>query len=73
MARRKITIDEKIERQTEIVARAKEKYESALDELEKLISSREDIYKEDIIKAYESSGRTYKEVMEFLSSKTKKK
>jgi uncharacterized protein Yka (UPF0111/DUF47 family) len=69
MARRTITIDEKIERQTAAVAKAKKKYDEAVDELEKLLASREDIYKDEILKAYMKSGKTYKEVMAFLKSK----
>ena len=72
MARRTITIDEKIERQTEIVAKAKKKYDEAVDELEKLVASRDDIYKDEILKAFEKSGRSYKEVMAFLKSKPSK-
>ena len=33
MARKKITIDERIERQKEVVSKAKDKYDAALDEL----------------------------------------
>ena len=69
MARRTITIDEKIERQTAAVAKAKKKYDEAVDELEKLLASREDICKDEILKAYMKSGKTYKEVMAFLKSK----
>ena len=43
MARTKITIDEKIERQKEVVSRLKDKYEVALDDLEKLMQKREEL------------------------------
>ncbi len=72
MARRVIPIDEKIERQKEIVEKTKKKYDEAVNELERLIASRDDIYKDEILKAYEKSGRTYKEVISFLKSKPSK-
>ena len=72
MARRVIPIDEKIERQKEIVEKTKKKYDEAVNELERLIVSRDDIYKDEILKAYEKSGRTYKEVISFLKSKPSK-
>lgn len=72
MARRAILIDEKIERQKEIVEKTKKKYDEAVNELERLIASRDDIYKEEILKAYEKSGRSYKEVISFLKSKPSK-
>ncbi len=72
MARRAIPIDEKIERQKEIVEKPQKKYDEAVNELERLIASRDDIYKEEILKAYEKSGRSYKEVISFLKSKPSK-
>jgi hypothetical protein len=72
MARRVIPIDEKIERQKEIVEKTKKKYDEAVNELERLIASRDDIYKDEILKAYEKSGRSYKEVISFLKSKPSK-
>jgi hypothetical protein len=45
IARRTISIDEKIERANETVSRAKTKYDAELDELEKLFVKKE----EDIV------------------------
>ena len=69
MARRTISIDERIEKQTEVVTKAKEKYDEAVNELERLLACRDDVYREEILKAFEHSGRSYKEVMDFLQAK----
>jgi hypothetical protein len=45
IARRTISIDEKIERANETVSRAKTKYDAELDELEKLFVKKEEIKK----------------------------
>ena len=39
MARRSISIEEKIQQQKEVVSKAKDKYEAALEELEKLMKN----------------------------------
>ena len=43
MARRIMTIDEKIEKAEAAVAAAKKKYDAALDELEKLVTKRKQL------------------------------
>ena len=68
MARTKITIDEKIERQKEVVSRLKDKYEVALDDLEKLMQKREELRRKELMDAFVKSDRTYDEIMEFLRS-----
>lgn len=44
MARRVITLDEKIKAAESVVAAAKAKYDAALDELEKLVMKRKHVY-----------------------------
>lgn len=68
MAGRRITIDEKIERQKEVVSRIKDKYDAALDELEKLMQKREELRRKELMDAFVKSDRTYDEIMEFLKS-----
>ena len=68
MARTKITIDEKIERQKEVVSRLKDKYEVALDDLEKLMQKREELRRKELMDAFVKSDRTYDEIMEYLRS-----
>ena len=67
MARKPIDIDVKIERQQEIVAKAKAKYEEAQAELDKLLEKKDSQKKEDLVKAIENSNYTYDQIMEYLS------
>lgn len=66
MARRKITMDEKIERQKQIVFRAKEKYEEALAELDELNKKRDEIRQKELLDEITASKRSYEEIVEFL-------
>jgi len=66
MVRRTISIDEKIERAKETVSRAKTKYDAALDELEKLMVKKEEMKKQELMAAIESSNKSFDEVMAFL-------
>ena len=67
MARTRVTIEEKIERQKEAVSKAKDKYEAALNELEKLMSRRDEMRRKELMEAFMKSDRTYDEIMEFLA------
>ena len=68
MERRTILIDEKIEKAKESVARAKVKYDSAVDEVEKLMAKRDAMKKEELITAVVKSSKSYDEIMEFLKT-----
>ena len=67
MARTRVTIEEKIERQKEAVSKAKDKYEAALNELEKLMSRRDEMRRKELMEAFMKSDRTYDEIMDFLA------
>ena len=58
MARRTITIDEKIEKAEAAVAEAKKKYDAALDELEKLVTRKKQLDEKRILDAYHASNKT---------------
>ncbi|NLD10345.1 MAG: ErpK protein, partial [Clostridiales bacterium] len=49
MARRKISIDEKIESAKETVSRTKKKYDAAVDELEKLMKKKEEMQNSELL------------------------
>ena len=66
MAGKRISIDEKIERAQEDVTRAKKKYDAAVEELEKLMTKKKDLQRRELIQAFESSGKSYDEIMKFL-------
>lgn len=67
MARKRITIDEKIELQKDVVSKAKDRYEAALDELNRLMQKREELRRKELMDAFMKSSKTYDEIMEFLS------
>ena len=66
MARRSISIEEKIQQQKEVVSKAKDKYEAALEELEKLMKKRDEIRNKEILNAIATSSKSYDEIMAFL-------
>ena len=49
MARKRTTIDEKIELQKDVVSKAKDKYEAALDELNRLMQKREEARRKELM------------------------
>jgi multidrug resistance efflux pump len=69
MARRKLTIEEKISRQETEVAKAKKKYDSAVEELNRLVTLKKEQESKELFTAIEKSGKSFEEVMEFLKEK----
>lgn len=67
MARRSISIEEKIEAQKELVSKAKDRYEAELDKLEKLMRKRDELRSKELMVAFTNSERSFEEVMRFLS------
>ena len=67
MARKRITIDEKIELQKAAVSKAKDKYDAELDKLNMLMQKREESRRKELMDAFMKSSRTYDEIMAFLS------
>lgn len=68
MARRTISIDEKIEQQKQLVFALKDKYEAALAELDRLQQKRNELRNKELLKAIECSKRSYDEILTFLNS-----
>ncbi len=66
MARRSISIEEKIERQKQVEFQAKDKYAAALAELDRLQQKKNELQNKELIKAIEKSGRSFDEIMAFL-------
>ena len=64
MARRIISLDEKIEKAEAEVIAAKAKYDRSLDELERLVTKRKQLNDKRILEAYHASGRTVDEIIE---------
>ena len=72
MARRVVSLDEKIEKAEAAVISAKEKYDKAMDELEKLVTKRKQLNDKRLLEAYHTSERTIDEIIEFLRAGKKR-
>lgn len=66
MARRVVTLEEKIEKAQINVAETKVKYDKAVDELEKLLTKRKERDNKLLLEAFSKSEKTLAEVIEFL-------
>ena len=63
----RISLDDKIRKQEEAVFKAKDKYEAELKELDKLITKRREIESKELVKAFEKSKKSLKEIIEFMN------
>ena len=68
MARRKLSIDDKIEQQKLAVSKAKDRYEAELEELNQLIKKRDELRNKELLQAIEQSKRSFEEIMDFFST-----
>ena len=69
MARRAISLDEKIRKAEAAVASAKAKYDAALDELEKLVTKRKQLDDKKVLEAYHAGDKTADEIVAFIQEK----
>ncbi|MGN8764353.1 hypothetical protein [Hornefia butyriciproducens] len=67
MEGRKISIDEKIERDKGEATKAKAKYDAAVDKLEKLMARKREMQQKELMTAFENSDKSYEEIMRFLN------
>ena len=72
MARRSISLDEKIEKAEAAMLAAKAKYDKALDEMEKLVTKRKQLDDKKVLDAYHSGNKTAEETIEFIRSDKRK-
>ena len=68
MARRKLSIDDKIEQQKLAVSKAKDRYEAELEELNQLMKKRDELRNKELLQATEQSKRSFEEIMDFFST-----
>ena len=68
MARRVITLDEKIRTAETAVAAAKAKYDAALGELEKLVTKKKQLDDKKVLEAYHAGNKTADEIVTFIQS-----
>ena len=68
MARKKISIDDRIEQQKQVVSKAKDRYEVELEQLNQLIKKRDELRNKELLQAIEHSNRSFEEIMDFLGT-----
>ena len=66
MARRNVSLDEKIKKAEVAMLAAKEKYDKALDEMEKLVTKRKQLNDKKVLDAYHAGNKTAEEIIEFI-------
>lgn len=69
MARKTISLDEKIEKAEAAVLVAKARYDKALDELERLVTKKKQLEDKRVLEAYHESDKSADEIIAFLMSK----
>ena len=67
MARRTITINEKIERQKQIVSKHKARYEAELEILDKLMQIRDEEMDKELLAAFHKCGLSHQDVINLLA------
>ena len=70
MARRTISLDEKISKAEAAVIAAKEKYDAALDEMEKLVAKRKQQEDKRLLEAYHAGDKTADEIIAVIQDQT---
>ena len=68
MARRKISIDDRIEQQKLVVSKSKDRYEAELQQLNQLMKKRDELRNKELLQAIEHSNRSFEEIMDFLGT-----
>jgi hypothetical protein len=67
-ARKTITLDEKIEKAQDAVAKTKARYDAAVQELRALLEKKDAQRKQELLKTVENSPRSFDEIMAFLKA-----
>ena len=68
MARKTISLDEKIEKAEAAVLAAKVRYDKALDELEKLVTKKKQQDDKKVLEAYHAGDKTADKIVTFIQS-----
>ena len=63
----RISLEDKIKKQEEAVFKAKDKYEAELEELDRLLTKRRELESKELVKAFEKSKKSLKEILEFMN------
>lgn len=71
MTRKRLTTEEKIERQQKKVLKAKERFDRENEKLHKLYQERDEERKKELLTAISKSRRSYQEILDFINGKGK--
>lgn len=69
MAGRKVSLEEKIKKQEEVVFKAKDKYDAEVEKLDKLVMKLKEIESKELIRAFEKTNRSLEEILVFMGEK----
>ncbi len=64
--RKQSTIEDRIKKAETVLVKAKERYDAALENLNRLVKKKKEMESRDLMQAYEKSDRSIEEVLEFL-------
>lgn len=70
MARKTVTLDEKILLAEAEVAKTKQKYDAALDKLEKLVAKRREQDDKKVLAAYHAGDKSADEIVAFINGES---
>lgn len=64
--RKQSTIEDRIKKAEAVLVKAKERYDAALENLNRLVKKKKEMESRELMQAYEKSDRSIEEVLEFL-------
>ena len=64
--RKQCTIEDRIKKAESVLVKAKEKYDAALENLNRLVKKKKEMESKELMQAYEKSDRSIEEVLAFL-------
>ena len=64
--RKQSIIEDRIKKAETVLVKAKEKYDAALENLNRLVKKKKEMESRELMQAYEKSDRSIEEVLEFL-------
>lgn len=65
--KKEVPIEELIQKQEEMVAKSKAKYDADVAKLKDLYAKKDEIKKKELLKAVENSSKSYEEILRFLN------
>ena len=68
--RKQSTIEDRIRKAETVLVKAKEKYDAALENLNRLVKKKKEMESRELMQAYEKSDRSIEEVLAFLRGST---